>query len=276
LQAEPAAPGPPAGMPEDFLENLAEDLDDARQRAIIARVLSLLDNGDMAAAADALVAARDQCDLSLSQAMALSDTLLSTMAFEPDLPGGAVLYAASRLGWHGKDADRAWPSPVQSRLQDRLAAEEWVAKLSRQGRAWRAWLGGHRAGAARLLLGRGWPLLSWLLPPEPHFSRFMREYSVHENWAGQRLDPRRIRLLRRMAAAPFPRIASVLWYGLMIGPFVVGVVLSGIPGLSVVVFFWGWLIRRLRRFARSIILMMVLLSLYVVLAAATGSFVLRQ
>ena len=262
---------PAAAEPEPLPTDLSGELEDARQHAAIAKISNLLHRRDVAGAADALVAARNRGDLLLSQDMALSDAILAALAYEDALPDGSLIHAASRLGWNGKNTDGVSQSPVLSRVQDRLAAEEWVVKLRRQGSGWRAWLGGHRAGAARLMLGRGWPLLSWLLPPEPYLSLFMNEYSFHEKWAQQRLDAQRIRLLRRMLAPPFPRIASVLWYVLMIGPFVVGIVLSGVSGLGGVAFLWVWLARRLRRFARSIVLMMVVLPVCLVLAVAAGA-----
>ncbi len=247
------------------------EADGARQRAIMDQVSDLVASGDVAAAADALAAARDAGELSLAQAMALSDEIQHALAYDDGLSGPAVLHAASRLGWGSAGADQARLPPAQARVQDRLAAERWMAGLRRQGKAWRAWLGGHRAGAARMMLGRGWPLLSWMLPPEPHLQRLLGEYSAHQDWAERRLDPRRIGALRRMRAAPFPQVAGVLWYGLMVGPVLAALLLSGLPALGAAAFGWAWVARQLRRFSRSILLGMAAVPLGIVLAVAAGS-----
>ena len=257
-----APPAIRAGLQADVLADPAADvpahdadaLDEAAQRTAMDRVLIPLRGGDVAAAADALAAARTAGTLTLAQEMGLSDALLAALAHDEDLPGAAVLHAAARLGWDGKAA--AWASPQLWRLHDRVAAERWLLRLRQQGKAWRAWLGGHRAGAARLLLGRGRPVLAWVLPPEPHLSRMVAEYGQHEDWLRHRLDPRRVGLVRRMLAQPFPRIAAWLWYGMAAA---VWLGLGLLPGA------WGWMGftmiwagRWLRRVARTVILLVVL------------------
>jgi TPR repeat protein len=225
---------------------------DAEMASRVQAILETTDTGDVAAAAEALEAARIAGLLSLQDDIALTNQLLLRMVTDRDLSGFAVFDAATRLGWYGA-AERPFRSLLLDRLQARLDAERWLAVLRNQAGQWRYYFGSQQSAAARLLLGRGQIFLSWILPPDPPLRRVFAEYQIHAPWIAHRLDASRIASVGRMAGSQFVRMATLLWLVLPLLLLFLTVSAKISTGSTAAIF--GLLVgARLRAFARPILL----------------------
>ncbi len=263
-EAEPAQP--PAAMPDRGAPappridgDVTADQPDRAETAAVMRIGAALDRRDVVGAAEALTDARSCGALPLASDMGFAELLLRMLAFEPGLAGEAVVAAAERLGWDGGPGGPVG-SPVLRRLHARVAAERWLQALRKRARSFRVYLGSAEAAAARLLLGRGPVLASWVLPPEPPLRRLLAEYRQHAVWVAHAVPQRRVALAERLANGRYGRWAQRL------GPGLICLLLSaGVAGVASP-FIFGALYRN-RRFARQMALAMA------VMAAALATMV---
>jgi len=167
-----------------------------------AAVMAALQRLDVAGAADALETALRRGALPIGIEMRLSAYLVELLTRLQNVPPPLLVQTATRFGWYGQDTPTADPAVLQ--LQSRIAAELWFAGLQRQSRSLFLYLGTPRAGAARLLSGKGGFVISRLLPPQPPLLQLMSELYAHARWLRDRFDAARIAqvetLLGRMAA----------------------------------------------------------------------------
>jgi hypothetical protein len=167
-----------------------------------ASVIGALQKLDIAGAADALEAALSRGALPIGTEMRLSGYFVELLTRLRGVPLPLLVQTATRFGWYGQDTPAADPAIQQ--LQNRIAAELWFAGLQKQARALSLYAGMPRAGAARLLLGKGSFFISRLLLPQPPLQELMSELHAHASWLRDRFDAARIErvetLLGRMVA----------------------------------------------------------------------------
>jgi TPR repeat protein len=225
---------------------------DAGEIAAIRAIVEAIDRGDVAAAAEALVAGREAGRFSLEDDMSLANQLLLQLATNRNLAGPAIIDAAVRLGWYGA-AVPAFQSPLLARLHARVNAERWLVSLREAGTSWHYFLGGQKAAAARLLLGRGRAILSWILPPEPPLLPILAQYRLHAPWIAHHLDARRIASAERMAASRYVRHAAGVWtLAALLPVFIVIAAKTHLGALGAI--FVGLVWTFLRGHARSVLL----------------------
>jgi hypothetical protein len=162
-----------------------------------------------------LEAARTNGTLPLEWEMALADRLLAILVMDRSLPGSLVLDVATRFGWHGEPKCAVGNLPLLRGLQARIAAERWLESLQIEARSLRLYFGSQQAVAARLLLGRGRFILSWILPPEPPLRHILAEYHLHQRWIAASFDSTRIGAIERMAQRRYTRYSGTIWIAVL-------------------------------------------------------------
>lgn len=242
-------PGQEADAPPVFGTTATETVSDAIARR------------DVVVAADALAASRASGELSLTDEMALSDRLLLLLATDRALPDRAVFEAASRLGWYGKASDKR--SPLLNRLRARIDAELWLEGLRTMAASTRFYFGSQQSAAARLLLGRGRIVLSWILPPEPPLRHLLAAFHLHQPWVHHAFDDRRLAVVERMAKRRFTRASGTIWLLLIFLPWAFVVPAGGLA--------CGLAIAFLRNSVRPVLVLLAAITLAVALLVAVLS-----
>jgi len=245
------ATGLPSPVPPDPLPTAAPAGKEAAP-AVGAAVAAALAARDIIAAATALAAARAEGTLPLADDMVLADRLLFLLARDLSLPAEAVRAAATRLGWDEVQASGPG-TPMLDRLQARLAAEAWLEGVRRMATSRRLWFGSQKAAAARLLLGWGRIVLSWLLPPEPPLRSLVAQFHAYQPWINSAFDPERVAAAEQMARSRRVRVIAGFWLFALVAPLcMTGVGAHGGAFASLLAGFFG--ARLLRSFVRPALL----------------------
>ncbi len=168
-----------------------------------------LRDGDAPGAAERLLTAREAGNLSLSDDMALTDRLGWALAQDLTIPPAAARAAAERLGWLQGDLSTDWGPALQARLE----ADQWIAEIRADAASWVAWVGGAKAIAARILLGRGRLLTLPSMGRDRNLVRRFSEYVLHEPVIGDQFDPERIAAVERLLGIrPGRRSLPASWF----------------------------------------------------------------
>jgi hypothetical protein len=201
----------------------------ANERALLIDLESALQRRD------ARVASQLYCRAAATGALPLGETermlaRLFTVALEdPTFDGEALRGLVQRLGWDRLELDSVAVSPVRKRIAACLAAEDWYDALvtTADRKTWR--IPRYQARVARLMLKRvrGWGLFRI---NRPALQVRLDEYTRHELWVPDRIDPAWVATLkRRMRRREI--IGSVL-----LTLFVGHLLLQGIVGVIAVMF----------------------------------------
>ena len=163
---------------------------DANARAPILRTI---EDGDAAAAATLIEAARAASSLTLRDDIELAAALLPLLA-TPKVAIADARRAAIALGLF--DADGDLPAGAAfDRLRARFAAERWYDEVS--AIAARRHPFDARTAAARRLIGRRPSLLRRFVHPRRELARLASELEPHREWLEGRLDPEGLDEARR-------------------------------------------------------------------------------
>jgi len=161
-------------------------------------------------AADALDAALRHGALPIQAEMQLSAWLVQALIRQKDVSQKQLTTIARRFGWDDPAASIA--DPAIGMLQARIAAENFFAMLRRRSRSPALLLGLPRAGAARLLRGRGLFIFSWLLPPQPPLLEMLSELRIHWPFLSDRFDAARIARVEHLVNSLLARAEAVSTY----------------------------------------------------------------
>ncbi len=209
-------------------------VEDAGSVAVRTDIVASLAARDPVTAASLLRRAIAERALPLADELALSDQLLVVLVANPDVTGDQLIEIAQDFGWYGVAAVSQAKNPLAlQRLGARIDAELWLRALRRDAAHPAFFVGGTKAAAARLLIGRGPILLSWLLPPNPPLYDHLVKLSLHQGWIAQHFKQARVQQASRVLKsrlAKFPGITfAVIW--LAIGA-VGGELLPALAGIS--------------------------------------------
>ena len=188
----PPIPAEPPVSPQPIpLDEIARDT--------IQIIIDAFGRGDGQAAAILLAAAIDKNLLPIAAEIGLAERLVQVLLADRTIPPERLLDIAAQFNWYGQaDALRGRNGQAERQLCARIDAELWLGGLRAQAKDWLFWIGDQGVGAARLLLGRGPMLLSWLLPPEPPLSAMAGQLVRHYGWIAPHFSERRLRDVQQL------------------------------------------------------------------------------
>lgn len=238
--------------------------------ALYRSVRAAIEQRDAAAAGQLLQAALDSEQLPLGAEMDLSDRLLVLLASERDIDVPTLVDLADRFGWRGAaTAESGGRAECIRRLNARLDAEAWLARMRQTARSLKLYLGDEAAAAARLITGKGRPLapISWLVPPNPALAVSMLELRQHQPWIGHHLDTARLEAVAPLAGRSRPddvfHVLSIVCWA--VGAFIImpahiggEFISAGVLGFSIWMRFLSWLRRFYYRAAAFVVLISAL------------------
>src|SRR5579859_3672609 len=197
--ADPGRAAPPHGHSE-FSDTASPDGFDAESRAASQAIVSALSRKDPDTAAHLLETAINGNLLPLGTEFTLREAIAVGLLNDRSIPTKRLFEIARKFGWYD-GAGEIWNRKrlAERQLCARIDAEFWLAELKRRAQDVAFYFGGHRAAAARLLLGKGKFAFARIAPPEPPLSQLMAQLSIHWPWIGHNFDETRIKQLQEMA-----------------------------------------------------------------------------
>jgi hypothetical protein len=187
---------PPAVLQSPVLAAPVTAEERANERAVLIGLESALQRRD------ARDASQLYCRAAATGALALGDTertlaRLFTVALEDStFEGKAFRGLVKSFGWDRPELDSAAVSAIRQQVATRLAAEDWYDALvtTADRKTWR--IPRFQARAARLMLKRirGWGLFRI---NRPALQVRFDEYTRHESWVRDRIDPAWVTTLKR-------------------------------------------------------------------------------
>ena len=158
------------------------------------RAIALIRAGDVAAAADLLLTARDGHSLPLGPWMRISEILAMRLAQDRGLAEAEVAHIAAAFGW--LEAAGGPASPAVTALRRRVGAARWLAGVRAEAGKLSRFFGNDRAAASALLLGKGWLGVNGFLLPYAALVPLLSGVAAHGDWAERALDAERLHRLR--------------------------------------------------------------------------------
>ncbi len=190
--------------PVHDVDETAETAETGQYDALNAAILAAIAENDTVKAVRLFQAADAETTLSLHYRMQFAEELAYYLLRQESIPPEMVAQTIDLMGWtpdHCTGTSR-FDMILKALFEQKIKYNEWFNDIRRQAQDWHYWIGGKKATAARLVLGRGRVFLSCLAIPHAEVRNLLAQIKERETLIGQSFDPVRLNQLVYLLKKP--------------------------------------------------------------------------